>query len=53
MRQDVSSFGKAVPRRREFRRREYDPPDLDDADVDAGVEEVVRKKPGPMMGQGP
>ncbi len=31
-------------------RREYDPPAVDEVDVDAGDEAVVRKKPGNEMG---
>jgi hypothetical protein len=48
---EVRAFGKPVPRRHEVRRREYDPPDLDDTDVND--EEMVRNKSGLMMGQGP
>jgi hypothetical protein len=53
MRPEVKAFAKAVPRRREVRRREYDPPGLEDTDVNADDEEVVQKKPGQIMGQGP
>jgi len=38
------------PRRAARRRRECDTPDVEEADVDADDEAVVRKKPGPTMG---
>jgi hypothetical protein len=51
----IRALDKSVmeEKEREVRRREYDAPSLDDTDVDAGDEEVVRNKSGPMMGQGP